>query len=155
MQDACFVCEKHQGQVSVPGGLLYDDGIVALSHQALEDGRPESYPGVLFVEPRRHVPSMGSLTSNEAMRVGLICTVASDVLGSQPNVERVYLATFGHGVDHLHIWLIPRYKGTPDNLFGAAVLAWKGAPKFNEEQLASIAKRLGQQVREHSFLQSI
>lgn len=105
MSESCFVCEKHQGNQELPGGILYDDGVVALSHQALAPDTSSSYPGVLFVEPRRHVPAMGLLTANEAMRVGLLCTVAANVLGELPGVERVYLATFGHGVDHLHVWL--------------------------------------------------
>lgn len=95
---------------------------------------------------------MGSLERREAERIGLVCTVGSDVLGGLPKVERVYLATFGHGVDHLHIWLIPRYEGTPENVFGAAVLTWNGGPRSNREELQGLAATIGETIRGHPLL---
>ena len=65
---SCFVCDKHRGEVDVPGGALYEDDLVYVSHGKLSEETGRGYPGVLFIEPKRHVDGLAELTDAEAER---------------------------------------------------------------------------------------
>lgn len=137
----CFVCRKHRGEIDVPGGVVYEDDLVYVSHGALDDGRHEAYPGVLFVEPKRHA-LLADLSDAEAQRVGLLTTHLARALQTVDDVEHVYTAVLGHHVDHLHVWVFPRYRGTPPELWGPAVLQWPGAPRADRDAIASLCGRI-------------
>ena len=51
------------------------------------------------------------------------CSAALKKLGA----ERVHITTIGHGIDRLHLHLLPRSKGTPDEVPWHAVDEWSGA----------------------------
>ena len=87
-----------------------------------------SYLGHLLVTPRRHCADFAGLERAEAEAVGAViatCSAALKALGA----ERVYLATIGHGVDHLHVHLLPRWPGTPDEVPWHRVDEWEGATR--------------------------
>ena len=143
--DDCFVCRKHRGEIAIPGGTVYEDDLVYASHGKPADGATTQYPGLLFVEPRRHVPGMSGLTRAEAERVGWLVSRLSRALETSEKAERTYLAVLGHHVPHLHVWLVPRYPGTPDDVIGMGVLRWADAPKADASEIAALCGR----VREH------
>jgi len=43
--------------------------------------------------------------------------------------ERIYLEVLGHHVPHLHVWVVPRYPGIPDQYVGLQLLEWEGAAR--------------------------
>ncbi len=45
LADGCFVCRKHRGDVSVPGGLIYEDDLIAVSHAQLWGDEEDHYLG--------------------------------------------------------------------------------------------------------------
>ena len=141
--DDCFVCRKHRGEVEMPGGVLYEDDLVYASHGALDSH--SGYPGVLFVEPKRHVPGFPGLTPAEAERIGLLMSRLSRALEAASGAERTYVAVLGHHVPHLHVWLLPRYPGTPEDVWGMGVLRWADAPKASADEIAALCQR----VRDH------
>ena len=51
--------------------------------------------------------------------------------------ERIHTAVLGHHVPHLHMWLVPRYPGTPADLRGMGVLRWPDAPKQGAAEIAA------------------
>lgn len=51
----CFICSKHALGAAVPGGIVYDDGLVYAGHTHPLEGNDAAL-GYLMVEPRRHVP---------------------------------------------------------------------------------------------------
>ena len=138
----CFVCRKHRGEIEPPGGALYEDELVYASHGVIEDGERTAYPGVLFVEPRRHVPGMAQLTAAEAERVGLLTSRLARALETSEGAERTYLSVLGHHVSHLHVWIVPRYAGTPEDRVGLAVLRWPGAPSADASQIEALCQRI-------------
>ncbi len=142
----CFVCQKHRGEVEVPGGVIYEDDLVYASHQAMDEGQPTTYPGVLFVEPKRHAPGLADLTDAEGERIGLLITRLARALRGTQNVERIYTAVLGHHVDHLHVWIFPRYKGTPPELWGTGVFQWADAPKGDEEAIKTLCQSIRNQL---------
>lgn len=138
----CFVCQKHRGEVVLPGGLVYEDDLVAASHGVIQEGESDAVLGVLFVEPRRHVPGMAELSTDEAERIGLVLQRLSAALQASEGAERVYVSVLGHHVAHLHVWLVPRYPGTPEDVIGMHVLRWNDAPRGGPAEIASLAQRV-------------
>ena len=128
----------------MPGGVLYQDDRVFATHGSF-DGADTGYPGVLFVEPRRHVPGMAGLTRAEAERIGWVTSRLARALEACTDAERIYVEALGHHVSHLHVWLIPRYPDAPEHLWGVQLVRGPHARRASEAQVEALCDRL----REH------
>lgn len=132
---SCDLCEKFAHDVDVPGGYLFVDDLVAVVHVSRgDDGR--SYLGHLLVCPRRHAIDFGALDERECGAVAVEIakwTRALESLGA----TRVYVATVGHHVDHLHVHLLPRWPETPDEVAWHEVDEWPGARTGDGAGIAS------------------
>ena len=131
----CFICAKHAD--SPPTVLTMDDH-VAVTHLAGDD----VYLGYLFVEARRHVSGFGDLSDDEAAAVGRAAARWSRALRAVTGAEHVYSAVIGHGVDHFHLHLIPRYPGTPRDFWWTRVGEWPEAPRGGEAEIVELLERL-------------
>jgi histidine triad (HIT) family protein len=141
----CFVCAKHRDMGTVPGGELASDEHVVLSHLPLvtPQGTAESvYLGHLVVEPRRHLRELGELTGEEAASFGRLVARAAAALTEAAGAEHVYSAVIGHGVEHLHLHLIPRYPGTPREYWWVRLDEWPDAPRGGPAEVEALADRL-------------
>ena len=138
----CFICRKHRGAVSVPGGAVYQDDLLYAGHASIPPGEGTAYLGSLLVEPRRHVPGLADLTDAEAQRLGLLITRLSRALIASEGAEHVYLFVFGHHVSHLHVWVVPRYPGTPREYWGTRVDEWPDAPRGGPSEIADLCERI-------------
>jgi hypothetical protein len=45
-------------------------------------------------------------------------------------------------VDHLHVWLVARYPGTPEEYWGLKVDEWPGAPHGGEAEIAALCDQI-------------
>jgi diadenosine tetraphosphate (Ap4A) HIT family hydrolase len=90
-----------------------EDDLVLVSHIPAGPDRL-AYLGHLFVEPRRHAPGLADLSDAEARAVGWWCMRASRALCEAAGAEHVYAQVIGDKVPHLHVHLLPRYPGTPE-----------------------------------------
>lgn len=144
----CFVCRKHRGQETVPGGVIYEDDLVFLSHAQLWGEESEHYLGHLFVEPKRHVAKLGDLSEAEAQRIGLYTSRLARALMQTEGVENVYSFVIGDGVPHVHVHVIGRYPGTPRQYWGPRVDEWPEAPKGGEPEIEAVAARIRTFLRE-------
>jgi histidine triad (HIT) family protein len=142
----CFVCRKHRGEVSVPGGAVYQDDLLYAGHASIPAEEGVAYLGSLLVEPRRHVPGLADLTDAEAQRLGLLITRLSRALIVSAGAEHVYLFVFGHHVPHLHVWVVPRYPGTPREYWGTRVDEWPAAPRGGAQEIADLCERIRVQL---------
>jgi diadenosine tetraphosphate (Ap4A) HIT family hydrolase len=114
-----------------------------------KEGRPppaeDVYLGYLMLTPRRHVAGFADLTEEESAAVGKCISRLSRALKTL-GAERVYLAVVGNGVPHLHIHLVPRWPGTPDDVPWLHVDDWDGARRGDfaaaEVMAAQIRDRL-------------
>ena len=138
----CFVCRKHRGEIAVPGGAVYEDELIYAGHAAIPEGESTIYLGSLLVEPKRHVAGLADLTDAEAERLGLVVARLSRALTESEGAEHVYLFVLGHAVQHLHMWLVPRYPGTPREYWGMRVDEWPEAPRGGPEEIAALCERL-------------
>ena len=143
----CLICRKHRGEVDAPGGLLYEDDLIAASHSLIMDGETESYLGILFIEPKRHIPGVADLNDEEAKRAGLLVSRLGRALKATEGAEHVYLFVLGHHVPHLHIWLVPRYPGTPREYWGLRVDEWPDAPKGGLGEIEELCDRIRDYLR--------
>jgi histidine triad (HIT) family protein len=127
LADDCFVCRKHRGQEPVPGGPIYQDDLLFVSHIAPPPGG-EAYLGWCFVEPRRHVPGLADLTDEEAAALGRLVARLSRALQTELDAEHVYAFVLGDAVPHLHVHVVARHRGAPREYWGVHVDEWPGAP---------------------------
>ena len=120
--------------------MLADDDLVVAFHLP-PSGTGTVYRGHLLVAPRRHRADFAALDPDEARAVGLAisrCSAALKSLGA----ERVYVATVGHRVDHLHVHLLARWPGTPAEVPWHAVDEWEGAPSLSAAGIEAFVSRL-------------
>jgi diadenosine tetraphosphate (Ap4A) HIT family hydrolase len=106
---ACSVCAEVEGRISAPGGPIYDDGFWLVSHHT----GPYTDPGELIVKLRRHSESMAELTPAEAAALGPVLQAAVAAIQRAVKPERVYVASYGERVRHLHFFLLPRTSALP------------------------------------------
>jgi len=105
----CTACREISGEVSAPGGVLFDDGLWFVSHHT---GRYTD-PGELIVKTRRHCESLAELTSQEAQALGPLLHHAVGALERVVTAERIYAVSFNERIRHVHFLLLPRTASMP------------------------------------------
>ena len=136
----CLVCQEHRGEVAIPGGPLAVGEFAMAFHIPPIDGGIV-YLGHLLVTPVRHVADFAGLEDAEAAAVGVQIQRWSAAL-KRIGAERVYVATVGHGCDHLHVHLLPRWPGTPREVRWHAVDEWEGARRGGFSEASAIVEQL-------------
>ncbi|HZR44132.1 MAG TPA: HIT domain-containing protein [Ktedonobacteraceae bacterium] len=142
-QNDCFICRKHRGEITIPGGAIYEDNLVYAGHVRTNQGA--IYLGYLIAELKRHAPGLAEQTDEEAQATGLLVARLSRALKACVGAEHIYSFVLGDHVPHLHIHLIPRYPGAPREYWGVHVDEWPDAPHGNDEEIATLC----QQLRDH------
>jgi histidine triad (HIT) family protein len=137
----CFVCEKHRLGDRAEGGVLFEDDLMYVGHVHTLAG-PTAYRGHLVVEPTRHVPGVGDLHDREAAALGRTCSRMARLLQEAGGAEHVYLYVVGDDVAHLHVHLLPRYPGTPQQHWGPGVTRWPDAPRVDPESMRTLISDL-------------
>lgn len=131
----CLICREQNEVIEVPGGV-FDDGEAITFHRPPLDG-PLVYAGHLLVTPRRHVPDFATLDPTEAAAIGIAISKYCGAL-SRLGATRVYVATIGHRVDHLHVHLLPRWPGTPEAVPWHSVDEWAGARRADASMITEL-----------------
>jgi len=143
----CFICRKHRGEISIPGGAIYEDGLIYIGHAQIREGQTTAYLGYLMVEPKRHVPGLADLTDIEAQSLGLMVARLSRALKTSERAEHVYALVLGDLVSHLHIHVVPRYPGAPREYWGVRVDEWPDAPRGGAQEIAALCARLREAMK--------
>ncbi|KZK99209.1 hypothetical protein [Pseudovibrio sp. Ad26] len=138
----CFVCTKHKTlspdlAMNIDG---YNDFVVAHAPDRTADST--NLIGTLIIEPRVHVQNWSELNPQQAAQLWSLIGRVTGTLYAHSQIEHVYTWVFGDAVSHLHVWLMPRYKGTPREYWGIKVSEWPEAPKGGQVQMASFIKEL-------------
>ena len=137
----CLVCRELAGEVDLPGGLLWDDGLVVAFHLPPLEANPRPYLGHCLVVPRRHVDHLADLTVEEAEAVGRASRGLAGALQAE-GAERVHVAVIGLGVPHFHQHLYPRYPGVPAGTPWMEVDELPAAPHGGAAEVADLVERL-------------
>jgi len=109
---ACPICAKHRGEGPLAGPKVFEDEHVVVSHRPVGEDAT-AFLGYLFVESRRHVPSLDGLTDTEASAIGLAVRRVARGLRVELDAEFVYSAIVGRGVAHFHQHVFVHHPGTP------------------------------------------
>ena len=145
----CLVCRKHRGEAPAPGGAICEDDLVYAGHTLIPEGRATTYVGSLVVEPKRHAPGLADLTDKEAQAIGLLVTRLGRALKTCEGAEHIYSFVLGHHAPHLHVFVVPRYPGTPREYWGTRVDEWPEAPRGGPQEVAALCARLRAYLEEH------
>ena len=140
--DVCLICQKHRGYHAVPGGAIHVDRLIYAGHASIPADDKTAYPGVLVIEPRRHIPGPEDMNDQEAEAMGLQIARLSRALKACTDAEHVYIFRLGHHVPHLHVFLVPRYPGTPREFWGVRVDEWPEGPRANASQIEALCEQL-------------
>jgi diadenosine tetraphosphate (Ap4A) HIT family hydrolase len=108
-QHPCSACTEIAGEVSSPGGVIYDNGSWYVSHHT----GPYTDPGELIVKARRHCESLAELTPDEATTLGPVLRSAVEAIERVVGPERVYAVSFNERLRHVHFLLLPRTAAMP------------------------------------------
>ena len=138
----CFVCRKHKGEVTIPGGAIFENDLVFISHAQPWGEEKEHYLGHVFVEPKRHVAELADLTEEEAQAVGLYTSRIAKALLETEDMEHIYTFVIGDHVPHVHVHVIGRYRGAPREYWGLRVDEWPGAPRGDTSEIEQVTTRL-------------
>ena len=141
----CLICEKHK---NFPVPVIAEGKYCYLVHYQTSPETPKMYKGHLFIETKKHCSTYAQLTDEEAQEVGLMIQKGSKALTSVLKPEHLYTLNLGHMVDHLHIHLIPRYAGTPEEYWGGLNLHnWPEAPLIGKEEIEKLSVELKNTIR--------
>ncbi len=141
-QEQCFVCQKHRGLEFVPGGPVYEDALVYAGHAWSVEDRQTPYLGGFIVEPRRHIPTWAELDDEEARAIGVAIRDVGRALKRATAAEHIYVFVLGHNVAHLHVWVVPRYPGTPREFWGLNLFEWPGRPDGTQTAVETICEEI-------------
>lgn len=145
----CLVCRKHRGEIATPGGIIFEDDLISISHAQVWGEEKDHYLGHVIVESRRHVPELADLTGQEAQAIGLWVSRVAKALLQAEGMEHVYSFFIGDGVPHVHVHVIGRRPGAPREYWGPKVDDWPAAPRGGEAEIAQVADRLRAYLSEH------
>lgn len=149
----CIVCRKHKGEIDIPGGVIYEDELIFVSHAQLWGDEKEHYLGHVFVEVKRHVAELADLTEQEAQVIGLFTSRVAKALLHTEAMEHVYTFFIGDGVPHVHIHVIGRYPNAPREYWGPKVDEWPEAPKGTAKEIEQVATRVRNFLSENYGIQ--
>jgi len=107
--ESCSVCAELAGTIPAPGGVVYRNEWWEVAHHT----GPWTDPGELIVKARRHVESLAALTTAEAAALGPVLRAAVAAVERVVRPERVYVASYGERVRHVHFFLLPRTTSLP------------------------------------------
>jgi diadenosine tetraphosphate (Ap4A) HIT family hydrolase len=105
--ESCSVCAELAGTVPAPGGVVYRNEWWEVAHHT----GPWTDPGELIVKARRHVESLAA--AGEAAALGPVLRAAVAAVERVVRPERVYVASYGERVRHVHFFLLPRTSSLP------------------------------------------
>lgn len=100
----CMSCDILAGKRTPPGGVIYQneywhvDSVVG----------PVYWRGFLIIKLKRHCEQLAVLTPAEADALGPVIRITCAALTAVLQPAKVYVCSFGDGVKHIHLWVLPR-----------------------------------------------
>ena len=132
----CVACRANRGEITAPGGPLYDDGLWRLEHTF----EPIPMVGWLVLKPLRHVEQLADLTPPEAAALGPLLQRVASAMRATLAPSKVYSALFAEAVTHLHIHLIPRAPDLPPAFRGPDAFKLLSEAAHSGRNLGDIAE---------------
>jgi histidine triad (HIT) family protein len=138
----CAVCQKHRDKITLPGGVIFEDQNVFIAHFPLLPEGPLPYAGHIIIEMKRHITKPSELTPPEAQSLGLWIQRISEAQERVLEAEHTYIFRIGDKTPHLHFHLVPRYAGTPKEVWGVSLFEWQGALRSDSAAIKNISEKM-------------
>jgi diadenosine tetraphosphate (Ap4A) HIT family hydrolase len=100
----CMSCDILAGRRTEPGGAIYEDEHWHVGSVI----SPVVWRGFLIIKLKRHCEHLAELTGAEAAALGPIVQATCQALQGVLSPAKVYVCSFGDGVKHIHLWILPR-----------------------------------------------
>lgn len=139
----CELCAWEQSWEGPPWGWVYRDR----SWAVMMVGGLE-VPGWLRIVLRRHVESLGQMSSDEANSLGALLARTGKAIQDVTNAEKVCLVGFGENKPHLHFLLMARGPAVPHDHRGTNLLTY-GSTLVDVEAALSATARIKQLLELH------
>ena len=137
----CALCERQKTGVGIPGGPLFADHLLFVAHFPFLKDEPAHY-GHFIIETRRHITRPSEMIREEAQALGHWTQVISHLLESKLKAEHVYIVRIGDKTPHLHFHFVPRFPGTPKEVWGPQLWLWPGGRKASEQDMITVTQLL-------------
>ena len=147
----CGVCAKHSSHEALPGGVIFQDDLIFIAHFPFSESKPPHY-GHLIIELKRHIGTPSAMTEAEAMAVGSWNLRTSQFIENQLGAEHTYLFRIGDVTPHLHFHAVPRFSGTPREIWGVYLYDNPLGKKADRESVQKISERARSYFKERGFL---
>ncbi|WP_221563184.1 HIT family protein [Alkalihalobacillus sp. TS-13] len=145
----CFICNKHAGSIQSSGVMIYEDDYVYVGHID-RNGKP-NYLGHIMIDLKRHTPTLGDMTVEEAQAFGVIMARVSKALIESEKAEHIYSLVSGNSVPHLHMHIVARYPNTPEEYWGPMeVYDWEEAPTGDNNAVIELCTRIKTYLENHA-----
>lgn len=129
----CFLCREGRGTVYADERICVDHGI--------EEDQPTAYLGWFVVSSKRHAVGLAELNDAEAQAIGLwVARLARSL--KREGAEHVYSFVLGNKYPHVHVHVVPRFPGTPQEFWGFRILEWPGARRGGPAEAAEWSRRV-------------
>jgi diadenosine tetraphosphate (Ap4A) HIT family hydrolase len=138
----CTACDLLAGRRSVPGGLVWRGGGLAL--HALDGPCPIA--GWLVLTAERHCRALHDLDPEATARLGPIAQRVAVAQRGVLGAEHVYLFAIGDALHHFHLHLVPRYQTTPQRLRGRGAFEATPADAQGDDELAAAARAVAAEL---------
>ncbi|MBI4306471.1 MAG: HIT domain-containing protein [Chloroflexi bacterium] len=106
---ACGICRQNAGEVSIEGGIVYENSLWLVRHMAA----PTPLVGWTMFHTQRHVQGPAHFTDQEAQALGPALRTVCEAVERLSGALRVYIMNFGESTPHMHAHLVPRYQDMP------------------------------------------
>ncbi|HTT73267.1 MAG TPA: hypothetical protein VMG99_03860 [Thermoplasmata archaeon] len=137
---ACVFCQRVRTVDTFRDLVVFESDAFLASHQLGEDGTKAL--GLLHVQTKRHVPSLGQLNAGEADGLGTLLASLSQVLESRTGAPWTYCFGFNEGPRHVHLVLGSRYASLPEPYWRLKFAEWPEAPRGDRVQIAALCRSL-------------
>jgi len=145
----CMVCQKQRGEILIPGGSIFENELLFISHALPFGKEKDHYLGHIFIETRRHIPEISELTASEAEMIGLYTQKVAKALMETLGMVHIYSFVIGDGIPHVHVHVIGRYPDAPREFWGPRVDEWPDAPRGADEEIMRVTDRLRTYLKQH------
>jgi len=127
------------------------DNVIRTAHWDVVHAFGTAIEGWLVLVLRRHAGATSELDEAEAAEFGPLVVRVSKTLEETTGCERTYVALFAEDPAHrqVHVHVVPRFRGQPDELRGVRVLSRLGlsdedsvTPERMDELALALRQRL-------------
>jgi diadenosine tetraphosphate (Ap4A) HIT family hydrolase len=142
----CYTCTLLE-QRERGGRPLWDD-IYRTRFWYVVHAYDSALPGWLVLVARRHIEAVAELTPEESAELGSLITLVSQVLQSVTGCLKTYVIQFAEaaGHPHVHVHIVPRMAGIPEERRGPRIFGYLGAAEAERVPEAAM-DALAAQVR--------